>query len=214
MKQVSSDALGLVQKAVGLAGRGAQITELLDGQLDQVLDVTSLIRRGRTQAATQGLYTPVLRNIHGAADSQASSAAPYALAAGEIAPWPVPVPDLFDVWLIGASVHQLSGTGTLSAMLTVNWTAAHQGWGVNQAGAAIVANVEKALAVWDALVTISVGAGILIGSNGPFAKIGLRLPRADDTTVIFRSTSSAIATFDCQLMMGIFPVGLGQDALI
>lgn len=215
MKKVDSDALGLVWRALGLTGEGATVTEIPDGILDQVIDVGPIIRRGRTQASTTGLYTPVLRNIHGAADTQASSETPYLVdVADRIEPYPTPMPAQFDVWLLGASVHRLSGTGTLSAMLTVNWDSAHQGWGVDESGNAIVANVEKAIAIWDALFTVTVGVGVLNGSNGPWAKIGMRIPRSPTSTLIFRTTSSAVATYDCQLMLGVFPVGLGQDGLV
>jgi len=212
MRRVNSDALGTVWKALGLTGQGAELTEMPDGILDQVVDVGPMIRRGRTQATTEGIYTPVLRNIHTDAESLSSSVTPYDVP-GAIAPYPSPMPQQFDVWLLGASVHLLSGAGTLSAFLTVNWVAANQGWGIDDSAAPIGAvNIEKAVARWDAIATVTVGVGLQPDGN-PWARLGVRLPRAAATSIIFRSKSSVTATFDCQLMIGVFPVGMGQDGL-
>ena len=212
-RELNSDALGIVTKALGLTGAGSQGTEFSDGVLDQVLDVSALIRRGRTQAATQGIYAPILRNIHSAANSVASLETPYSIAVGRLAPYPNPVPAQFDVWLLGATLRRISGSGTLSAVLTLQNDPVVQGWGIDSAGAAVVVTAEQVVAFWDAIGTEGTVFGIL-NQLGTYQRIGIRLPRTDSTQLTFRSTSSAAATFDCQMQLGVFPVGLGQDGLV
>lgn len=211
MKRVDSDALGIVTKALGLTGRGAAITEFLDAQLDQTLDVLPLVRRGRTQAGTEGIFTGVLQNVHGAANSLTTSVNPYNIATGRIAPYPDPVPAQFDIWLLAAVVRQNSGTGTLSAVL--DFQSNVQGWGVDDSGVAVVATLTQPLAFWDAVAVEGITFGLRNGARGPYARLGIRLPRFGDPVLTFRSTSSAVATFSCQVVLGVFPVSLGQDGL-
>jgi len=215
MKLVDSDALGMVNRALGITGSGAAITEFPDGVLDQVLDVSALIRRGRTQGRTTGLYYGVLRNIHAVADNQANDINPFNLAAvGLFPPFPSPIPNRFDLWLLTATVQQAAGTGTLGAALHLVWPTTQQAFGIDESGNAVTATPPITVAHWDALVTQTVEFGVLAGSEAPEAKINLRLPPSPDTRIIFQTTSSAAATFDCTLILGLFPVGLGQDGAI
>ena len=59
MKKIDSQALDVLQKALGLSGPGSPITELTDGVVDQVLEVGGVIRRSRTQAGTEGIHAAV-----------------------------------------------------------------------------------------------------------------------------------------------------------
>jgi len=212
LKEVDSDALGVVSRALGLSGIGAPLTEFLDGSVHQTLDVTSLARRGRTQAGTGGIYRGVLTNIHSAANTVVSSINPYAVGTtAVIAPYPDPMPAGFDVWLLGAALRQTSGTGTLAGVLSVSQPSA-QGWGITSAGAAQVVNLETPVAFWDALSTVFIEFGIL-NELGVYKKLGMRLASHADTALIFRSTSSAAANFEVQVITGVFPVALGQDGI-
>lgn len=212
MKRIDSEALVAVNRALGLTGAGSQVTDLTDGIVSQVLTVNEIARRSRTQAQTTGIYDPLLQNIHGAADDQVSSQDPYDVTTGRISPYPGPIPPGFDVWFLGCAVHQLSGTGTLVATVGTNWPDANQGWGVDSAGAAVTGTVERIFAHFTDLVTIGgITWGLLSGDRGPWKPLRLRVPRGG--TIIFRSTSSAIATFEAQLLLGVFPAALGQDVL-
>jgi len=214
LKTVASDALGIVNRALGITGSGAPRTEFPDGILDQVLDVGPLVRRGRTQAATQGIYNAVLRTVHTDAETLSTAVAPYFPGANSRPPYPDPVPVQFDIWLLGASVRQISGGGTISALLAVQYGAAALGWGEDDSGVAVTLNSDISLAHWDALATVSTEFAILNGARGPWARFGLRLPRHPDTSLVFRCTSSVTATFDCNLLLGVFPVALGQDIAV
>ena len=186
------------------------MTELEDDRVHQALDVVPIVRRGRTFASTQGIFTGLIRHVHTVADDMETAVTPYGAIVGVISPYPDPVPDKFDIWLINAVLRRTSGAGTLSALLTVQFFT--QGWGVNDSGAAVASQMDQPLAFWDAIATEDISFGLLAGGQGPIAHIGVRLPRDANTTIRFRSTSSEAATFAVQLVLGLFPVSLGQDA--
>lgn len=215
MKTVSSQALGLVNRALGLTGAGAALTEFLDGQLDQTLDVAPIVRRGRTQAGTGGLYYGVFENNHAVADTQVSSIAPYRTPVGAIPPYPSPIPPDFDLWLIGAAMVRASGSGTFTGALFLGLGDVPQGWGIDEAGAAVVASTSFPLAFWDSVVGQTVTFG-LTEQGEPYVPIGLRMLRPPDqaNTLDFSSTSSAAAVFRLFVLLGLFPASLGQDAAV
>jgi len=217
VKTVDSQALGLVNRALGLTGAGAPLTEFLDGQVDQTLDIAALVRRGRTQAGTGGIYIGVMENVHGAADSQQSQIVPYNVAVGAVAPYPSPMPPGFDVWILAATIDQVSGAGTLAAALSLEpLTDNLLGWGIDESGVAATGISTLPLAYWDSVVTVGREFGLLGGVGQPWAHIGLRLPRPplSDVALDFDTTSSAIATFRCYILTGVFPIGLGQDVIL
>ncbi len=216
MKRVDSDALEAVNRAMGLTGRGAQLTEFLDGQVNQVLDVASSVRRGRTQGTQRGLFPGLLRNIHGGATVVTTSINLYAPVLGRVGLWPsnAELAAFFDIWLLYAQVQQLSGAGTFDGILAVNPLDSSQGIGIDQAGNQILGAPAQVLAHWDTIVVVA-GGTVDYGiqeSGEPMAKIGIRLSRTDSLQWV--STSSDIATFDCLLGLAVFPVGLDQDALV
>ncbi len=216
VKRIDSDALELVNLALGLTGAGAPVTELQDGVVDQVIDVTPVARRSRTLRPNDGIFVGIMRNVHSGAGSLLGTSNPYEMGAAlVISPYPSPVPKQFDLWLLGASVNFASGTGTFTGALTITYRSPQQGWGETNGGAFVIASVEVPVAHWDTVVTEGaiVFAG-LSGDRGPHAHIGIRLPRHPDTAIRFRSTASAAATFDCQVVLGMFPASLGQDGLV
>lgn len=217
MKTIDSDALVDLTKALGLTGRGAAITELVDGTVEQTLSVNEIVRRGRTFGLTQGIFTAALQNVHTDSETLVTRVEPYdGPAAGVIAPWVTPIPRGFDIWLLGAVVFRVSGTLAIEGVLALQTFV--QGWGIDDSGVAVATTRDQPLAYWDAIET-GVGGfamGILNGTNGTYAKIGLRLPRSElgNTNISFHSTSAATATFLCQVTLGLFPTALGQDGLV
>jgi len=187
-------------------------TAFPDNILHQVWDVAPLIRRGRTQAETQGIYYAVLRNIHAAANTTVTSVEPYNQTIGNLPPFPLVVSRDFDIWLLGAAVRRESGTGTIAATVSVAFPASQQAFGEDSAGAAVAASDEHTLAFWDTIVVVGV-AWAQLQEGGTWKRLAMRLPRATGNTIIFRSTSSALVTYDLLLTLGMFPVALGQDAL-
>jgi len=210
MKKIDSQMLESLNKALGLSGAGSPVTELADGVVDQVVDVLPIVRRGRTQAQTGGIYTGMLRNVHAGADSKTSVLTPFNATTTARAPYPAPMPADFDVWLLTAAVTQLSGGGTLSGALRVNCPAGIMGLTTTGAAVASVQNV----AFWNTVVVEATTFGTKSGTTTPLQNIGVRLPRDPVTQIVFGSTSSEAATFDCFITVGVFPVGLGQDVIV
>jgi len=214
-KPINSDALGVVNRVLGITGPGAPETDLFDAELFQTLDVNDAVRRGRTQGATQGMYHAVMRNIHGAGSTIVNTVTPYDLAVGAIAPFPSPIPNLFDLWLLAASVRRVSGTGTIGAALFMSYADRAQGFGIDDSGVAVVESQNHPIAFWDAVAAVSTAFLLQNGDRGPWARIGLRLPRdLAGTEIIFQTVTSALATYDLQLALGLFPTALGQDGLV
>ncbi len=216
MKRVDSDALGVVTRALGITGAGAPVTEFIDGQLEQTLDIAPIVRRGRALAATEGIFTGLLRNIHTDAESLVTALNPYSVLprVAAIAPYPAIVPAQFDLWLLGAVLVRTSGGGTLNATLTLQYNA--QGWGLDDNDAAVAGNLTMPLGNWDTFLTQGgfTTYGILAGSDQPFLNLGLRIPRAGAPELSFFSTSSLTVTITAQVILGLFPVALGQDAIV
>ena len=215
VKRIDSQALGILNKSMGLSGAGSPLTELADGVVDQVLSVGEIVRRGRVLGITEGIFVCRLRCNHVAANSLTATIAPFAAGAALVdAPFPSPIPSQFDFWLLGASVFVV-GAGTLSGTLLLRTPALVQGLSVTNAGGAVTANViSHPLAFWDTTATESIEFGVLTGTVGVWKKLGLRLPRHPDTELRFASTSSDVVTFDCNIICGLFPVALGQDVLV
>jgi len=212
VKKVDSQALGIVNRALGLTGSGAPLTELLDGTVEQTLDLTSIIRRGRTQARTAGIYSAILENAHGAANTLNSQLLPYNAGAAAIAPYPAPMPEGFDVWLIGAAVIRTAGAAFTSGALFLAPTAGSQGMGLDDSGVQVVGVPAIPLAFWNSEESQSAIFGI--GDGRPWQLIQQRIARGvgNNTGITFSTTSTAAATFQCLMLFGVFPESLGQDA--
>lgn len=214
VRKIDSDALGILTKSLGLTGPGEQGTELFDGTVDQTFDIKSVARRGRTQQPREGIYTATMRNSHTDAESITNVIDVYRVGTTlAVPPYPPIMPPQFDVWLLAASIRQASGTGTLSATMAMRFPG-QQGWGIQSGGQILVAQNHR-LAHWDAVVSDGTLFGVLAGSEQPTAYPRLRIPRGvqSDTEITFISTSSATSAFDLQLILGVFPVALGQDGL-
>ena len=217
VKIIDSQALGDLNKSLGLTGKGAGETELLDGTVEQVIDIGATARRGGTLAGTQGIFRCVMRNIHAAAGDVFSSWQPYAAAdPGIIAPFPSPLPDTFDFWLLGASIERISGSGVLNGAV-LRLTNVQQGFGIDSAAAAVVSTAVFHIAFWDSLVgTIDPPFGLTEGGQ-PYVNINMRIPRKGAIASPFLSwgtDSDNTATYDLLLLCGVFPVGLGQDVAV
>lgn len=216
MKKIDSDALGVLTRSMGLSGAGSPITELTDGVVDQSLSVNEVVRRGRTQARTEGIYTAKMRAIHTAANSVTVTVNPYEIgvAASVIAPYPSPMPAGFDIWLLTVAGHRVSGGGNVNIQLLVNYATTQQGWGVDNVGAAVVGLSSISIRFWDTLATTAGTVTLLNTRSAQPVAVGIRLPRSLETAVVMASTSTAIATFELDLVLGVFPTSLGQDGLV
>jgi len=213
-KRIDSDALGILTKSLGLTGAGSPVTELTDGIVDQTLDVAPIVRRSRTQADIGGVYTGVFLNEHAGSGTLTTSVFPYNVTVGSFAPYPVPMPPQFDIWLLSATVLRVGGTGTIGAGLAQITPTSQQGFGVDDGGAAAgLVSALQFLCWWD--TALSSGASVfaalrLVGQ--PVAVFGRRIARG--TELRFQSTASALSDWQCIVNLGVFPVALGQDGIV
>lgn len=215
MKQVDSVALGLVDKALGLAGTGSQVTDLEDGIVNQVLEISVLAARARSQLGPEGAKICILETVHGAANNQVAAVDPYFIGStpGSIFNWPVPVPLGLDVWLHAISGLEVTGGSNFSSGYVgiVGDQAGDGGWGTNQAGAAVTAvPMRIPIIAWGDIGefgNIQFMENIL---NGELSILpGIRIPRG--MTVEFRTTSANVMTMQALLLMSLVPVGLAQS---
>ena len=217
-KIIDSQALAKINKALAIAGPGSQFVLLEDATVDQVLSVSDIVRRSRTLANTGGIHVGVLRNIHGAAGSLVSQINPYDVATAQGA-WLSPIPDSLEVWLLGASVVRVSGTLGFGAgaILTMGIPSANVAFGINDSGAnvPIPAGIEIVLHSWLTVMETATATAI-DGAGNAWFPIGIRIPRALATDVLltFISDAAALATWDCRLLLGLFPISFGQDGVV
>ena len=215
-KKIDSQALGALNKALGIAGAGAGETELLDGVVDQVLDVSTIIRRGRTLAGTEGIFRVVLRNQHLDIQTLATSWQPYESATiGLVAPFPSPMPAGLDVWLLGATIARAAGAGDLDDC-NLALTNVQLGFAQNDLGAAITPTTVYTLAFWNSLNTTGGTPFALTQTRLPYKTLNIRIPRKGAIAspfLVFESTSLSTIHVDCILLIGVFPSGLGQDVI-
>ncbi len=218
MKKINSQALGILQKALGLSGRGSQDTELTDGVVDQFIAINELARRGNTLSPSAGIFTAILSNEHTDAETITTAIDPYNVGTtAAIPPYPPNMPDLFDIWLLSVGVRRQSGTGTLTAVLHWQYGSDQQGFGIDDSGVNVTQSAPVALAYWTGVGALNTTFGILAAGGGtgqPTAFLGMRLPRSRNGSLEFTSTSSLTSTYNAQLTLGVFPVSLGQDGLV
>lgn len=225
MKQLDSNALGFVDRALGLAGAGSQQTELEDGLVAQTLDVRNLVARSRSPIR-HGQKWAVLQNVHVGTTDQVSAIDPYFQGTIPIAPylevwnWPVPVPVGFDIWYLGSTCRVVTGTGftegyfgMVGGMVGPNPAGAfgytHSGTGITNAA------IRYPLQSWSGETVVAaqtfanaISTGQQIYSTG---QNGVRIPR--DATLEFRSRSSGNITVQVTALVGLFPQALGQDVI-
>jgi len=218
LADVTGGQLRLIQKLFGLGSSSVTgATDIDANDLSMVVSVIpEILRRGDSLATQSGWFQGVMRNVHAGADDQESVIDPYAPGVAAVPPYPTVVPAGFDVWLLSASAIRQTGAGDIvEAGLNMNPSGATQGWGVNQAGAQVVAGPRVWLARWDELdaALTGVNANLLTEAGELSVRIGLRIPR-QASTLEFHTESAGAATFQVSLVMGIFPESLGQDILV
>jgi hypothetical protein len=161
----------------------------------------------------------VLETVHATANNQVTAVDPYFSTStpGSNPNWPVPIPAGFDIWYLGASGIQISGTLGIEDGYVgmVGDMQGDMGFSSNQAGAAATnAAIRYPLQIFNVATGIA-GISFLCQKDGVPAMITpkgpIRLPRG--STLEFRVTSVAAATYQAYILCGVFPVGLGQDAV-
>lgn len=211
-KSIDSDALGLINRILGLGGGGESDTDLEDQTLVQVLDVAAAVRRSLAGGVREGWFTGVMDNIHAAAGAVVTTVNPYTTSDVPTGgSWPQPVPKGLDIWVLGAAlVVTGAGGGLDGGMLNLDPLPAQQGWGRDSAGAAVVGSGEFPIVRWtgidSSVAPVPVG---ITGDGSVFVKTLVRIARG--TQLLFRTDATAADTFRCTVLLGLFPEALGQD---
>ena len=227
-RTMNSQALALMDRILGLSGSsaGEQYTTLDDGNVQQVIDISAIARRSLTPAGSLGLYSIRLRNFHSSSALKIDNPCdPYNFAneltiSYDTNAWPVPVPRGFDVWLIGASAW--SDSTSKLAMMQLNLTLPSGSMAINQTSTDnSLAQVGNDIAVqqlvrWSTVLGYDVGKVVsdmftwLDAAGNSYQSFNTRLVQG--TTLNFISiASSTTVKATCELLVGIFPEGLGQD---
>lgn len=212
--EIDSQALYNLKRVLGTAGRGGGSTELEDDTLTQVLDIWPVVRRSRTMANSSGIFNGAIRNIHGAADSQATTVDLYN--PGDLAHrgWPSTVPMGFDVWVLGAQLQRDAGASNITGGLLRLTAGDTFGLGIG-APSGFEPSDSPILAAFGASPTT--GPSVIavypeLGTGKAVAKIGARIRRG--FVLSLDTTSGGTCTVRCIMTLGLFPEGLGQDALL
>lgn len=168
------------------------------------------------------MFRGLLVNVHGGAGTLSATCRPYALAAGAIAPFPAPVPAGYDLWILGASAQVTAGAPTTTKG-AVSMFSTLQGFGVNDSGVAVVRDDILTILNWPQQAVTAGTLINLVDANGIAfqrpAGGAFRIPRqtagaAGQVELYFTTTTDALATWELQLYLGMFPVGLGQDGIV
>ena len=209
MQPVDSSALASVSRVLQLSSSGSFETTFDDENLQQSLDVAPLVRRALTILNGKGWWGAAIATVHAGAGDITTSYNPYSVGTGSAQNgYPVRIePETFDVWLLGGIRLNLSATATFTgAVLDI---VMQQGRGFGATG-----NGAFPVAVWTGSVTPLTGGifGTIQGSGsatGPMNAI--RVP--PDGLLRLRSLASGPLTATAEIAIGVFPAGLGQDAI-
>lgn len=216
MRDIDSDALSQVQRQLGISGIGSGVAVLEDDELRQVLDVGPAVRRGRADVANGGWFWGFLRNIHAGAGLLTSFIDPYEAVGFELTSYPAAVDvSRFDIWIAGATLRLVDGADTITdATLLFGAPLRSLAFGKDNLGAAVAAPAGDGfpLLAWGTLAVISTQFTYFIQRNGDsFGHLNIRMPRG--ATLVFDSRSPDISTYELAIIMGLFPIGLGNDVL-
>jgi len=222
MALVEGGQLGVVRRILQTGIEpGGGITNIDLENISQVLPVVpEIVRRSAPIIGVDNWFVGVLENDHTGASDETSVISPYDVPVGlTFNDYPTPVPEGYDIWLMGASGQRRGvGTGAFVAAISMRAPGSVQGWGVDEAAAAITASAPRLFLGSSSAVE----AGVAGLSNEPmiwdspaaalFLPIRMRIPRG--SSLQFDSTTAAAAVLlTMSLLMGLFPMAMGQDVL-
>jgi len=214
VRNIDSDALSQVQRQLGLSGVGSGVAVLEDDELRQVLDVGPALRRGRADVANGGWFWGVLHNVHAGAGGLTSFIDPYEAGAFALTSFPAAVDvSRFDIWIAGVTCRVASGAISLTdATFILGAPLRSLAFGKDDSGVA-VAPVGGGMALASFVTAVGSNSfGYFLGFDGrPFHPLNFRMPRGSN--LVFDSTAVGITTYELSIIMGLFPIGLGNDVL-
>jgi len=214
MRDIDSDALSQVQRQLGISGVGSGVAVLEDDELRQVLDVGPAIRRGRADVANGGWFWGVLHNVHLGAGQLSSFINPYEAAGFELTSFPAQVDvSRFDIWIAAVSMRVVSGLNSVvDAAFFIGGPLRSLAFGKDDMGAAVSpAGGGFMIVPFDTKVTSSSTIAYVLPEVRNFQNLNIRMPRGSN--LVFDSNSVGVSTYELSILMGLFPIGLGNDVL-
>lgn len=219
MRELDSDALVIVQRQLAYSGVGSSRTVFKDGELVQIFDASSAVRRSRADIAGGGVFFAIMRNSHAGSDDESNTVNPYAVGALATEAYPEIVDtSRFDLWLLGASFNVFSGTGgTMTCVLEVDMSVTDRlrAFGITDTGAS--AGLGGTITLCNADEVFTVGGAQRIRNSltlATYFPFNLRMPRQGSELRFLSTKSNAgAAVYDAILLLGLFPVGMGQDVV-
>jgi len=214
-KDVDSDVLALANRMLRLAGSDSgPVTTLETDSISQVLDVAPVVRRSLALPGGGGIMWCYLQNAHTDVEEIDTDVDPYNMATATIAPYPVPIPNTLEFYILTAAMRRSAGAGALtSGGLFMGPSPAQQGWGVQNGSpdTSLTTNNVACVAAFDSIRDIGgFECGIDADGNSEI-RVARRVPRG--AGVRFASTSAATATYQLILLCALLPLGFGQDVL-
>ena len=210
MALITGDQLKAVAKIFGLrASQTGAFTDIDTEHVQQVLEISGIVRSSASIGPVSGWFLGVLENAHAGAGALVTAINPYNPGvAYSTQMFPSLVPDGWDIWCHGASMRRSAGTGSLTTgFLAVNGDP--QGWGKDNSGGAVTSTPESVVCHWNS-VDPAIPAPGLTDAGDPYVSVRMRIPRNSDFE--YRTTAAgASATFRVAIVLGLFPAGIGQD---
>jgi hypothetical protein len=212
-RQIDSTALLELKRILDLQGPGGGAVMLDDEHVSLTLDILDIARRSLAPGIAGGWFWGIHLHVHSGTSSLSSTIDVYNTGEAAIGGWPVPIPEGFDVWVLGVGLNANTAANFTDAGLYFNLQGINAGWGINQSGSAVVPGDELiGLARWDALTAPGGGEPMGLDEQGnPYTKMNVRLPRG--STMRFNSTSTGAVNVRALVLTGLFPSGLGQDVV-
>lgn len=215
MTKLIGQSLVNVPKLLGIAGSGEGPTEFDDNHLQQVLDVGPTASRAQSPINQAGWFTFLLLNEHAGAGVITNALFPSAQVGANPAAmqngYPGRQPGGFDLWLGQVSMLRTGGAGDLNlGQVYIVQGYRLIGLGVTDAGVAHVGDTHTGIARWDDLEATAGMPYFGITEGGEYSvKPMMRVPPG--SLIYFSTDAAAAADFECCMVMGMFPSGMGQD---
>jgi len=181
----------------------------------QVLGINEIVRRSNAAGAeSTGLFIGLMENTHGAgATEEESTIDPYAATAALVSSgYPAVVSGLFDIWILSITGRRAGGTGTNfnDGQVNIDDPATQMGWTVDQAGVVVGGVSVRTIAKFTQLNEDLATSDPLLGVNGEIVfVVNERLRRG--STLSWGTSASNAVVIRAQILLGVFPAGLGQD---
>jgi hypothetical protein len=208
--ELDSGALQDLNSILGATG-GDAATVIDSGLLQLALNANAIVRRGRTPSGSAGIFTARLANAHSGAGSLTNDTNPYSPTAPGAGFPATDVAKRYDVWILASRLSRTAGASALvSATLQIRYPATRVAFG---SSSATLIDIRHWLVSAYPMVTLS-GDDLFRSLEGAGA-IALHHPiRIGEGGLIrYISDAAGAATFSLDLLLGVFPKGLGQDII-